>query len=173
MDVGSECIAFCRARGFPVVEEEIVDFLTTLREPADAFILNDVLEHQTKDLLWVFLEALRERLQPGGTVLVKVPNVAHPFLGTDSRYLDITHEVGFNENSLEQVLLMAGFTDVRVFGPDIYVTGNPVVNALARGTAQIFDGLYRLIFRFYGRTETTIFRKNILAVAHVPGQQPR
>lgn len=174
VDVGRECIDACRARGFPVVEEEICTFLEQQSEPADAFILNDVLEHQTKDLMWLMLELIRRRLAPRGVLLVKVPNVAHPFLGTDSRYLDITHEVGFNENSLEQVLLMAGFTDVHVFGPDIYVTRNPVVNGVARTLAALLDTLYSLIFRFYGRTETTIFRKNIIAVAHAlgPGAPP-
>lgn len=171
VDVGRECIEFCRERGFPVVEEEICTYLSDLKVPTDAFILNDVLEHQTKDLMWLMLELIRKRLTPGGVLLVKVPNVAHPFLGTDSRYLDITHEVGFNENSLEQVLLMAGFTNVHVFGPDIYVTSNAFVNAVARGAAAVFDRLFSLLFKFYGRTETTIFRKNILAVA-VAGKGP-
>lgn len=165
VDVGRECIDFCRAHGFPVVEEEIITYLQREAEPADAFILNDVLEHQTKDMMWRVLEGVRSRLAQRGTLLVKVPNVAHPFLGTDSRYLDITHEVGFNENSLEQVLLMAGFTDVHVFGPDIYVTKNPLVNATARALATLLDKLYYALFAFYGRTETTIFRKNIIAVA--------
>lgn len=169
-DVGRECIAFCRARGFPVVEEEIGTFLSEYGERADAFILNDVLEHQTKDLMWALLERIRACLAPGGVLLVKVPNVAHPLLGTDSRYLDITHEVGFNENSLEQVLLMAGFVNVHVFGPDIYVTRNPVVNALSRAIAALLDRFYYLIFKFYGRTETTIFRKNIIAVARAPAR---
>ena len=168
VDVGQECVDFCRERGFPVVQEEICAYLSERTDPVDAFILNDVLEHQTKDLMWLMLELIRSRLVPGGTLLVKVPNVAHPLLGTDSRYLDITHEVGFNENSLEQVLLMAGFTSVRVFGPDIYVTKNPLVNVVARSAAGILDRLFALVFRLYGRTETTIFRKNILAVARVP-----
>lgn len=172
VDVGRECITFCQDRLFPVVEEEICDYLERFTEPVDAFILNDVLEHQTKDLLWRMLTLIRARLVPGGVLLVKVPNVAHPLLGTDSRYLDITHEVGFNENSLEQALLMAGFTSVRVFGPDIYVTKNALVNALARGVAKLLDKLYSLVFRFYGRTETTIFRKNIVAVAYTPTPRP-
>lgn len=172
VDVGRECIEFCRAHGFPVVEEEIRGYLERQEEAVDAFILNDVLEHQTKDMMWPMLELIRSRLKPDGVFLVKVPNVAHPLLGTDSRYLDITHEVGFNENSLEQVLLMAGFTKVAVFGPDIYVTRNPLVNASARAVAALFDKAFSLLFAFYGRTETTIFRKNIIAVAHAPNARP-
>jgi len=173
VDVGRECIDFCRVHGFPVIEEEIIAYLQQESEPVDAFILNDVLEHQTKDMMWRVLEGVRSRLAPEGTFLVKVPNVAHPFLGTDSRYLDITHEVGFNENSLEQVLLMAGFANVRVFGPDIYVTKNPIINAAARRIAAVFDKLFYAIFKFYGRTETTIFRKNIIAVAYAPPTESR
>lgn len=173
VDVGRECIDFCRAHGFPVVEEEICGYLEQHEEPVDAFILNDVLEHQTKDMMWPMLELIRSRLKPDGVFLVKVPNVAHPFLGTDSRYLDITHEVGFNENSLEQVLLMAGFTNVHVFGPDIYVTRNALLNAVARVVATILDKVFYALFAFYGRTETTIFRKNIIAVVRAPSRGPR
>lgn len=172
VDVGRQCIEFCQSRGFPVVEEEIASHLDQHPERADAFILNDVLEHQTKDQMWVLLELMRERLVPGGVALIKVPNVAHPLLGASSRYLDITHELGFTENSLEQVLLMAGFADVRVFGPDIYVTTNPLVNVTARATAGLLDRLFSFLFKFYGRTETTIFRKNIVAVAYTPTPRP-
>ncbi len=34
------------------------------------------------------------------------------------RYKDFTHELGFTERSLRQVLWLAGFRDIIVFGPD-------------------------------------------------------
>lgn len=173
VDVGREVIAFCKAHGFPIIEEEICEYLRTYAEPVDAFILNDVLEHQTKPQMWTMLELIRERLAPGGVVLIKVPNMGNPLLGNDSRYLDITHENGFNENSLRQVLFMLNFASVRVIGPDIYVTSNPFVNVFARTVARMFDALFWFIFRLYGRTETNIFRKNILAIAEKPGSAHR
>lgn len=165
VDVGHEVIEFCRKKNFPVVEEEIVHWLTHNKEPVDALILNDVLEHQTKPQMWAMLEAMRSALKPGGKVLIKVPNMGNPLLGNDSRWLDITHMNGFNENSLRQALFMAKFSHVDVIGPDIYVTNNPVVNVVCRGAAAILDKLFFWIFKFYGRTETKIFRKNILAIA--------
>lgn len=165
VDVGHEVIEFCREHKFPVVEEEIVEWLKQNKESADALVLNDVLEHQTKPEMWSMLEAMRETLKPGGVVLIKVPNMGNPLLGNDSRYLDITHQNGFNENSLRQALFMAKYSKVHVIGPDIYVTNNPILNVVCRAIAGVLDGIFYGIFRFYGRTETKIFRKNILAIA--------
>lgn len=168
VDVGHEVIEFCRRRKFPVIEEEIIEYLEKHDEPVDAFVLSDVMEHQTKDQMWRILEGIKKRLRPGGRVLIKVPNMGNPLLGNDSRWLDITHEVGFNENSMRQVLFMAGYTGVRVIGPDIYVTHNFFLNIIGHVTTAILDRIFFLIFLLYGRTETTIFRKNILAVAYKP-----
>ncbi len=165
VDVGHEVIEFCKEHKFPVVEEEIVTWLKQNQNSADALVLNDVLEHQTKPEMWAMLEAMRDALKPGGVVLIKVPNMGNPLLGNDSRYLDITHQNGFNENSLRQALFMAKYSKVHVIGPDIYVTKNPIVNGVSRFVAGILDAIFYVIFRFYGRTETKIFRKNILAIA--------
>jgi SAM-dependent methyltransferase len=165
VDVGHEVIEFCRKRNFPVEEEEIVTWLKAHPESADALVLNDVLEHQTKPEMWAMLEAMRSALKPGGVVLIKVPNMGNPLLGNDSRYLDITHQNGFNENSLRQTLFMAKYSKVDVIGPDIYVTKDPIVNVVCRAIAYVLDKIFYAIFRFYGRTETKIFRKNILAIA--------
>lgn len=168
VDVGHEVIEFCRRRNFPVIEEEIITYLEKLNEPVDAFVISDVMEHQTKDQLWRMLELIKKRLVPGGVVIIKVPNMGNPLLGNDSRWLDITHEVGFNENSLRQVLFMAGYTNVKIIGPDIYVSNNPLLNITGRTVTTILDKLFYLIFLLYGRTETKIFSKNILAAAYKP-----
>lgn len=166
VDVGTEAINFCRQKDLPVTEDEICHFLTNLQEPVDLFILNDVLEHQTKDNMWRMLELMRSKLKTGGAVLIKVPNMGNPLLGNDGRYIDITHEVGFDQHSFKQTLLMANFRDVKVVGTDIYVTANPVANFVARTLARIFDRMFYFIFKLYGRTDTKIFTKNILAIGH-------
>jgi SAM-dependent methyltransferase len=168
VDVGSEVIEFCRRRGFPVVEEEIIHYLESHNELVDAFVVSDVMEHQQKDQMWKILELIKKRLTPGGVVLIKVPNMGNPLLGNDSRWLDITHEVGFNENSMRQVLFMAGYNNVKIIGPDIYVTNNPFLNIAGRTLTTLLDKLFFLIFLLYGRTETSIFSKNILAAAYKP-----
>lgn len=164
VDVGKEVIEFCRHKNLPVHESEIITYLENLKEPVDCFILNDVLEHQVKPTMWRMLEGIRAGLKEGGVFLVKVPNMGNPLLGNDGRYIDITHEVGFDQHSMKETLLMANFRDVKVYGTDIYVTENPLKNMLARTAAGILNKLWLIIFKLYGRTDTTIFTKNILAV---------
>jgi hypothetical protein len=47
-------------------------------------------------------------LKPGGKVFIKTPNMENPF-NLRSRYMDFSHEVGFTEHSLYEVLSTAGF----------------------------------------------------------------
>ncbi len=164
VDVGSEVIAFCQRKELPVLKSEITAYLENLTAPVDAFILNDVLEHQVKPTMWHMLELIRTNLKPGGVFLVKVPNMGNPLLGNDGRYIDITHEVGFDQHSLKQTLLMADFDKVKIYGTDIYVTPNILLNVTARVAAALLNKLWYLIFKLYGRTDTTIFTKNILGV---------
>jgi 2-polyprenyl-3-methyl-5-hydroxy-6-metoxy-1,4-benzoquinol methylase len=164
VDASPECVKFCRRRGLPVKQAEIAEFLATAQNRFDVVVLNDVLEHQTKRRLYKLLRLAYESLTPGGILLARVPNMANPFLATDSRYLDITHELGFNESSLRQILLMTGFAKVEVYEVDIYVLGG-VLSWLAKGVVKILNGMIRLIFLLYGRGKRKILSKSILALA--------
>jgi len=74
--------------------------------------LNDVLEHiPTADTI-SFLAAARDALTPGGNLVVNVPQVSG-FSSLYCRYADFTHETLFTEMSLRQVLLLAGFSNIR------------------------------------------------------------
>lgn len=75
----------------------------------------DVLEHVKKDNMISLLESIRGSLKSGGRVIIQVPNLQAPD-GQLHRYNDITHEVGFVEHSLEQVLRVAGFQHVEIHG---------------------------------------------------------
>lgn len=74
--------------------------------------LNDVLEHIPKAETIAFLAAARESLAPGGNLVVNVPQVS-VFTSLYCRYADFTHETLFTEMSLRQVLLLAGFRNIR------------------------------------------------------------
>ena len=74
--------------------------------------MNDVLEHIPKKDMIKLLKNILAAIKPGGTLIVNVPQVA----GLSSlfcRYVDFTHETIFTEMSLKQVLLSAGFSQVR------------------------------------------------------------
>ncbi|GJL65836.1 MAG: hypothetical protein NPIRA05_08070 [Nitrospirales bacterium] len=104
-----------RARGhvaFPVHVGNAATFLQERKESYAAITLNDVLEHVPKNKTVPFLQTLKKGLRADGVLVINVPNVAG--LNTSFvRYNDFTHELVFTEMSLRQVLLMAGFRDIR------------------------------------------------------------
>lgn len=75
--------------------------------------MNGVLEHIPKKVIVKALELVHKSLRKGGIFIVKVPNMANPF-GLYSRYIDITHETGFTEYSLYEVLNVAGFGNISI-----------------------------------------------------------
>jgi cyclopropane fatty-acyl-phospholipid synthase-like methyltransferase len=74
--------------------------------------MNDVIEHVPKNELVGFLKAVHDAIVPGGTVVVNVPQVSG-FTSLFCRYNDFTHQTLFTEMSLKQVLVSAGFCNVK------------------------------------------------------------
>lgn len=87
-------------------------FLRDRRDHFAAITMNDVLEHIPKHETVPFLETLKRGLRKEGALVVNVPRV-NGLATAYSRYHDFTHELVFTEPSLRQVLLMAGFREVR------------------------------------------------------------
>jgi 2-polyprenyl-3-methyl-5-hydroxy-6-metoxy-1,4-benzoquinol methylase len=164
VDASAECVDFCRQQKITVALNDLLSFLERTTEKIDVIVMNDVLEHQSKDRLWKLLEVMRVQLNEGGKLIIKVPNMSNPILGLDSRYLDITHEIGFTASSIKQVLGMAGFSKVKVYESNIYV-GGTIVDWLASRVVKVLNIFWRILFKLYGRTSTTIFSKHLIVTA--------
>lgn len=168
IDLSPECIEFCRSRGLGeegrLVAADAFDFLSSRKGEFDAVVMNDVLEHIRKEVIFDFMDAMRSALSPGGKLILKTINASNPVTGASSRYYDITHELSFTEESLSQLLTIAGFGSIRVLPQDIWVF-NPLVNALGKSCHFLLNGSMRFLFRLYGRRTTRIFTKDLIAVA--------
>lgn len=112
IDVSKSQIKFCKK------------FITTRCKTADAFeylknkknvysivSAHDVLEHIPKEKVIMFLEVIYSALKPGASLLLKLPNMSNPF-ALNNRYRDFSHECGFTEKSIYQVLYLAGFREI-------------------------------------------------------------
>lgn len=95
--------------------------------------------------------------------------MANPFVSTAGRYIDITHENGFTEASMRQVLRAAGFKDIKIIGTDVYVL-HPVISIVAKLASKIINLSLFIMSALYGRTSLRIFEKDILAVAYKGGK---
>lgn len=130
----------------------------------DVIMFNDVIEHLTKQEVLDILCLMKKALKKGGKLIIKVVNSANPITGSTSRYFDFTHELGFTETSLQQVLNAAGFEKVCIKGADIYVEYLPfsfMLKILSRMVNLVWFSLNGL----YGRTSIKIFDKNLIAIA--------
>jgi SAM-dependent methyltransferase len=76
----------------------------------------DLIEHLSKEEGLDLLRGVFRVLEPGGSVVIRTPNMAN-ILATYTRYMDITHVVGYTEWSLFQLLDLAGFSEHQVVPP--------------------------------------------------------
>lgn len=97
-----------------VSHSDIFDFLKSSNNKYDFICSFHVLEHLFKDEIIELIEMINLRLNKGGMILIEVPNSGSPLLGNQGRYGEFTHEVGFTASSLREILLVCGFTDVRI-----------------------------------------------------------
>src|SRR5262245_12276762 len=67
----------------------------------------DILEHFTREELYPLLEAVTDRLAPGGRLIARVPNADSPHPAR-AIYSDITHEIAFTPTSLSELCFCHG-----------------------------------------------------------------
>jgi len=160
-----------RSRGFTV--ECLTDTTAWLRERPERYglvLLLDVLEHVPRAEQFAFLTALHGALRPGGRLICSVPNANSTF-GMRQRYLDWTHEAGYNEYSLEFVLRGGGFRQLQILADDGPAKPLPWLPLWRRRWWYVRGG-FRLIRRLQLMAEigpqegrAAILSLNLLAVA--------
>lgn len=118
IDVSESQVEIATARGLPVVQADVFEYLKDIDAPLDAIVASDFIEHLDRDELFDFLERAWRALKPGGRLIVKTPNASCLF-GARSRYLDLTHELVFTEKSLRAAFTASGLTPLVVTGERI------------------------------------------------------
>ena len=118
VDVSPEQVAYCREFVLPQVQltPDLVSFLGERPSHWNCIVMKDVIEHLSRKEIIPTLGAIHDALAPGGELLVETGNMAS-VTGLFVRYIDFTHECGFTENSLRQVLRAVGFSEIQVMSP--------------------------------------------------------
>ncbi len=120
IDISPSTIGYCATLDLNCeLVTDTAEWLRSRRGSFEVITLLDVLEHVKKEATIGFLRAIHDGLAEGGKVIIQVPNLQAPD-GHLHRYNDITHEVGYVEHSLQQVLRTAGFTTIEFFGYEDY-----------------------------------------------------
>ncbi|MFH0988318.1 MAG: class I SAM-dependent methyltransferase [Parcubacteria group bacterium] len=162
VDLSEEAIRYCQERGMNKVKliSDLKEFLLCSRS-FDLVVLNDVIEHFPKGDVLDILQLINEHLNSGGKVIVKTGNLSSA-IGPHIRYNDFTHESGFTEYSLTQVLKISGFKDNMVYP---FVTPRNRVRRVIRWLGQKkLHALWKLVYFFEFENWPRIVDEIIFAV---------
>lgn len=123
IDISPDTVRYCKSINLNCIQvKDTAEWLKKYDKYFDVITLLDVLEHVKKDNLIDLLISLRMSLNDNGVLIIQVPNLQSPD-GYLHRYNDITHELGFIEHSLQQVLIVSGFKNFIFFGFEELIFG--------------------------------------------------
>lgn len=105
----------CRAQGLDVVVDDGIEVLARAADGSlGAIVALQVIEHLTPQRLSELVVIAREKLRPGGWLVMETPNPQSLFVFAHAFYIDPTHQVPVHPAYLEFLVREAGFSGVRI-----------------------------------------------------------
>lgn len=164
IDISPSTISFCKSLGLHCeLVEETSEWLRAQRGKFELITLLDVLEHVRRDATISFLRAIYDALTPLGQVIIQVPNLQSPD-GQLHMYNDITHEVGYIEHSLQQVLVCSGFKNITFYGFET-ITESSFYTKRRRLKRELYWKTVRYFRQVTGNINPSILHPVFFAVA--------
>lgn len=159
IDSDAAKVEHARRRGLPCETAQAFEFLEGRTGQYDVIIPEQELNHLTLDETLDFLRLSRAALRPGGRVIVYAMNGANPFVGSENLAHNIDHFYNVTEYSLQQILELAGFSDVRVFALKLYVFWKNPLNYVGLAVTSVLELLLRAVFVLYGKKVRVLSKK--------------
>lgn len=161
VDLSTQEISICKKffTSYNFVQEDILNFVSLTDKKFDLVYLSHVIEHIKKEDLFLFLDGVKKILTDRGIFVIIAPNSAAYFNAAANRYGDLTHEIGFTELSLRQVLMVSGFNHIEA--RNYYGTGKPLLRFLRRGALLFFE----LFVQILGYDKQNVHTPSILVIA--------
>lgn len=164
IDISEQQVDYCKKNISNSVKVfDGFEFLKDKENIFDVIVANDFLEHIPKERIVELLLLISRSLMKDGKFIMKTPNMSNPF-ALDSRYRDFTHEFGFTEKSLYQVLAVSNFKNIQIY-PAKMVFPLTVKGILSRMILSIFCFIIKKFFALQGYVVPNILSKLLIAVA--------
>lgn len=124
IEIGQEAVDYCKKNNIENINkiDNINEFINNNVNKFDLIILKSVIAHFKREDVILNLQLIRNALKDGGAIIVETFNMS-VFTGVFALYDDYTHKLGFNEESLYQVLYESGFNDIKIYGNKYKVRG--------------------------------------------------
>lgn len=140
-----------------------LDLSKSVKSKYDFIVLTQVFEHIPKSSYQNWLKTLHASLNPGGSILITVPNGANPLVGTE-RYGDLQHENVFTIFSFQELMTFANFKNVQYAIKAFEIPPINVVNLLRIILQKILHGFFILLMIINGGIYQTLMTPNITLV---------
>lgn len=115
LDLNPEMADGCRARGLDVSQGDAVGYLAGLEDASlGGIFAAQVVEHLEPSYLLRFLEVARQKLRPGGRLVLETLNPACWVAFFESYIRDITHRWPLHPETLKYLVLASGFSGAAI-----------------------------------------------------------
>ena len=146
VDISKSVVDYIQKLNFKcTLTADLVEFLGDKKGRYSVITMCDVVEHIPKDKILLIVSSIYNSLEEGGILIIQVPNmqsiVANIFM-----YDDFTHEAGYTERSLTQMLKMCGFSSIHCYGFEFLGNGvKAKIHRFSRSIFWFFIKIYRNI----------------------------
>lgn len=164
IDSDAEKVKYATSRGLNCIVSYALPFLNDHKNCYDLVVLEQDINHLSKDEMWRYLQLCRDVLRPGGMLTLYGLNAANPITGSATNADDFDHHQRLTEVSMRQALEWTGYERIQIIPLNIYVFWKNPLNYLGLAIISLFTLLFRLCFRVYGK-QHRIFTKKIGAIA--------
>ena len=163
VDISPESVKYCQDKGIEKVRliDDLVDYLIAC-PLFDLIVLNDVIEHIPKAEIIPTMNRICQKLKPGGSIIIKTGNMAS-LAGLRIRYNDFTHEAGFTEYSLSQILKFCKFRGIMI-SPYLFPK-NSLTRIIRFLGQKLVHSWWKLVYFFEFTDPPKIVDELIFAVA--------
>lgn len=164
VDFSKEQVEIANLNGLKFIEcDTIMGFL--LKNDGLKFeliILFDVIEHLEKQELFDLIEQVYDKLLPNGRLVIHVPN-GEGLAPTTTYFGDFTHVSAFTQQSIRQILLTFGFSDIQVY------EDKPIIHSLISFFRFFIWEIGTIYTRIMRKVENPLIKpilsQNLLAIA--------
>lgn len=168
IDISQEVVGLCNK----IIPDKTIHVQNTAKfiesEAEDGKLLDlvfmiHVLEHIPKAEALDLLTQVKKSLSDRGCLIVEVPNMANPIVGTITRYDDFTHEVGYTSDSLTQVLRSAGFLNIEI--RELLPPNNSFLRFVQRTLQALLNTAIKMLINIYFPGKNMAVAPSIYAIA--------
>lgn len=139
------------------------DITGALKAKYDLIFLTQIFEHIPKSSYLKWIKGLYGALNPGGSIIITVPNGANPLVGTE-RYGDLQHENIFTVFSFRELMTFANLKNSRYKIQGFEIPPNSVINVIRIILQKILHAFFVLIMIINGAIYQTLMTPNITLV---------